>query len=84
MLYFKRPGLIEAYCRAISGENTNATNDIESHELYTFSKLFQRLFLPSNAKCISMNYDDDIEELQKDNTSLAFAFRPWYYQTCSE
>lgn len=31
-----------------------------------------------------MNYEDDLKVLRKDNTSLAFAFRPWYYQTCSE
>lgn len=80
----QRPGFIEAYCKLISGENTNATNDIESHELYTFSRLFQRLFLPPNAKCIQMDYESDIKELKQDNTTLAFAFRPWYYQTCSE
>lgn len=79
-----RPGQIEAYCRALSRENRNATNDIDSHELWAFSQLFLRIFLPPGEKCISMSYKSDIEELKKDNTPLAWNFRPWYYQTCSE
>lgn len=82
--YHPNSGLIEHYCKYLSTENANATNDIESHELYPFSQLFQRIFLPTNAKCVSMNYEDDIRELKKDNTILSNAFRPWYYQTCSE
>lgn len=31
-----------------------------------------------------MEYENDLKELRQDNTSIAFAFRPWYYQTCSE
>ncbi|XP_031639714.1 putative serine protease K12H4.7 isoform X3 [Contarinia nasturtii] len=38
----------------------------------------------ANEKCVSINYEDDIKELKKDNTSLAYAFRPWFYQTCSQ
>lgn len=83
-LFFLRPGLIEAYCKRISYENVNATNDLESHELYAFSKLFQLLFLSPKEKCISMNYEDDIAILKKTDTRTGFAFRPWYYQTCSE
>ncbi|XP_031639713.1 putative serine protease K12H4.7 isoform X2 [Contarinia nasturtii] len=79
-----RPGLIEHYCKYLSTENANATNDIESHELFPFAQLFQRTFLTANEKCVSINYEDDIKELKKDNTSLAYAFRPWFYQTCSQ
>lgn len=68
----------------MGGENVNATNDIESHELYNFAKLFQRIFLPPDSSCISMDYASDIEELKKDDTRTGWSFRPWYYQTCSE
>lgn len=64
-------------------EVANATTDIENHELYVFSQLFLRIFLPKEDACISMDYESDIKELKKDNTSLAFHFRPWFYQTCS-
>lgn len=76
--------MIEYYCKIFAGENTNATNDIESHELYPFAQVFQRIFLSPSEKCVSMNYEEDLKELKRENTSLAFAFRPWYYQTCSE
>lgn len=68
----------------LSKENANATDDIESHELYPFAQLFLRIFLSPGESCVSMNYEEDIKELKKDNTSIAFSFRPWYYQTCSE
>lgn len=82
-----RPGLIEAYCKRIAEGNignNNSTNDIESHELYNFAMLFRRIFQPFDNSCVDMEYENDLKELKKDNTSLAFAYRPWYYQTCSE
>lgn len=82
--FIDRPGLIEAYCKRISQKNENATTDLENHELYTFSQLFQRLFLSPKEKCLSMNYEEDLVELKKTTGSIAFGFRPWYYQTCSE
>lgn len=79
-----RNGYIEAYCKYLTtGEAINATTDAENHELYIFSQLFQKFFLPSNDSCVQMDYEGDIKELKKDYTKLAFAFRPWYYQTCS-
>lgn len=65
-------------------ENANATTDLESHELYGFSQLFLRIFKSPFEECVAMNYKDDLEILKQDDTRLAFAFRPWYYQTCSE
>lgn len=69
----------------MSQENpANATTDIESHELYRFSQLFHRVFKTSKRECVTMDYKSDIEQLQRENTTLAKAFRPWFYQTCSE
>lgn len=76
--------MIEAYCKRIAHKDTNATTDLENHELYTFSQLFQLLFKSPKEKCLSMNYEEDVAEMKKTDTPLAFAFRPWYYQTCSE
>lgn len=84
VFFFQRPGVIEAYCKRIAQKNENGTTDLENHELYTFSKLFQLLFVSPKEKCLSMNYEEDVAEMKKIDTPLAFAFRPWYYQTCSE
>lgn len=31
-----------------------------------------------------MNYEEDMAQLRQSTGPVAFAFRPWYYQTCSE
>lgn len=58
---------------------------MQGHELYPFAKLYKQFFQPSqNESCISLDYESDIEGLKEINTTMAFNFRPWFYQTCSE
>ncbi|XP_031618081.1 putative serine protease K12H4.7, partial [Contarinia nasturtii] len=73
---------INSYCKYLVTGNANATNDLES--LRPFAKSYIDSFLPPNAKCIPISYEDELKQLKKDNTSVANAFRPWFYQTCSE
>lgn len=62
----------------------NAMNDIKSHDLNSFAKLFQTIFQKPNSSCIPMDYDSEIKGIQKDDTTLGWYIRPWIYQTCSE
>lgn len=84
LVQYAKSGSIEEYCEHLANENANVIDDIESHKLYPFAKLFLESFMPPNGNCVSISYENEIKQLKKDNTTIANAFRPWYYQTCSE
>lgn len=63
---------------------SNETDDIKGHKLYPLGQIFLNHFSTQANSCVAIDYESDIKELKKDATPLAFNFRPWFYQTCSE
>lgn len=76
--FFCSNGQIEAYCRQLTSELPG----VRSPELHTLAAIFRRAL--GVGDCIEFDYEDEIQQLQADDTEVALYFRPWFYQTCSE
>lgn len=52
--------------------------------MFNFAEMFQAKLISPNETCISVTYENEIEELKNENSDISSAARAWYYQTCSE
>lgn len=82
-----RPGYIESICKEILRENANATNDIESDELYYFAQMMRPALLAPGEKCATISFEKSVKEFMDDDWNgipSKIQMRQWFYQTCSE
>lgn len=78
------PKYIDTYCKKLIKSASNETDDVKSHKLYPLAQIYRSYFTTQENSCIALDYESEIKELKKIDTPLAYSFRPWFYQTCSE